>query len=152
METVIDQIRRAAETLSFSPSELRELPVTESALVFGAALDRFVASGDRQWWWEDFRVPGASMHFPDSDGWRHLVHIAPHADECVWFIAQDPYLAHYPVYETSVRHAMAVVGECYGFEFYLVAKDLSWLLCETHHDVVYAVGEAVEQRLRSHGT
>ncbi|MCM5683009.1 hypothetical protein M8A51_26200 [Schlegelella sp. S2-27] len=150
METVVDEIRRAAETLAFSPSELRELPAEESEAVFRAALERFVASGDRRWWWEDFRSSGESVHFPAGDGWRHLVQVAPNADEQVWFIVEEDHLLHYPVYETTVRHAIAVVGECYGFEFYLVAKDLSWLLCETHHDVVCAVGEAVERRLLNH--
>lgn len=150
METVVDEIRRAAATLALSVNELRELPEAESEAVFRAALGRFVASGDRYRWWEDFRSPGKSVHFPAGDGWRHLIEVAPNADEKVWFIVQEDSLSHYPVFETTTRHAVAVVGESYGFEFYLVAKNLSWLLCETHHDVVCAIGEAVEKRLLNH--
>lgn len=50
------------------------------------------------------------------------------------------------------RHAIDLIGECHGFEYYLIVKDLSWLVYETHHDVVCAVGEAVEQRLLCYAT
>jgi hypothetical protein len=152
METVVDEITRAATALGLGPSELRLLSATEGEATFRAALERFVASGDRRWWWEDFRVRGRSVHFPAGGGWRHLPEIAPNPDERVWFIVEEDQLPHYPVYETTPRHAVAVVGACYGFEFYLVAKNLSWLLCETHHNLVCAVGEPVEERLLHHAT
>jgi hypothetical protein len=147
METVIDEILRAVAELALAPDQFRQLPSEESEAVFLAALRKFVASGDRRWWWEDFRTPGTSLHFAAGDGWRHMTDFAPNPNENVWFIAEDDQLPHYPVFETTPRHAVEIIGECYGFEFYLVAKDLSWLLCETHHDVVYAVGQAVEKRL-----
>lgn len=147
METVIDEIRRAIGLLSLSPERVRELPTTESEAVFRAVVDRFVASGDRRWWWEDFRKSGVSAKFPDGDGWRHVVDIVPERHERVWFIVEECQLPHFPVYEATVHDAMTIVGECYGFEFYIVPKELNWLVCETHHGVVCAIGEAVEGRL-----
>ncbi len=61
---------------------------------------------------------------------------------------EDDQLPFYPVYEGTPEAIQAVIGECYGFEYYLVAKDLSWLICETHHDDMIAIGTEVEEHLR----
>jgi hypothetical protein len=48
--------------------------------------------------------------------------IVPNPDELVWFIAEDSHLPHYPVFETSPNVATQIIGGCYGFEYYLIAK------------------------------
>ena len=151
MESVIDEVNSAARTLGLSPNEFRQLPAAESETVLRTALARFVASGDRRWWWEDFREPGTSVVFPAGDGWRLMPEIAPSPDELVWFIAEDDHLPHFPVFETTPRIAARIIGECYAFEFYLIAKNFEWLLCETHHNRVCAIGAAVEERLKRYG-
>lgn len=148
METVVDEISQAIHRLGLDPTQVRLLPSPEGEEVFRATLSHFVASGDRQWWWEDFRTPGTSFTFDGGDGWKRLPQIVPDPKESVWFITEDDSLPYYPVFETTPEIASLVIGECYGFEYYLVAKDLTWLLCETHHNVVFAVGNAVETRLQ----
>jgi hypothetical protein len=54
------------------------------------------------------------------------------------------------VYDATPAVVQQIIGECYGFEYYLIAKNLSWLLCENHHDMVIAVG-GVRQRLEESG-
>jgi hypothetical protein len=147
MQTVIDEISNAAKTLGLSHQELILLPALESERVFLAAQNHFVASPNRRWWWEDFRNPGVSAQFASSDGWRRIPEIVPNADEVVWFIAEEDQLPHFPVFETTPRIVCQIIGECYGFEFYLVAKNYDWLVCETHHGVVHALGSPVEERL-----
>jgi len=126
---------------------MTKLPQDESNRIYLAALHRFVGTDDRRWWWESFREPGASLAFASGDGWRKLPLIVPNPSERIWFIAEDDQLPQYPVFETSAEMASRIIGECYGFEYYLIAKDLSWLVCETHHNVLCAVGQAVEERL-----
>ena len=149
METIVDEIAQAVDRLGFNSAAIRLLPPRESEEVFRAALRHFVTSGDRRWWWEDFRSPGKSLAFNEGDGWKQLPRIAPDPNESIWFIAEDDSLPHYPVFETTPEVASLVIGQCYGFEYYLVAKDLGWLICETHHNVICAVGEAVESRLHN---
>jgi hypothetical protein len=55
------------------------------------------------------------------------------------------------VYDATPAAAQAVIGECYGFEYYLIAKDLSWLLCENHHDTLIGIGEVVRSRIEKAG-
>ena len=148
METVIDEIKAAAKVLGLAPNELKQLPPVESENIYFAALHHFVSSGDRRWWWEDFRQLGTSVMFEAGDGWKVMPEIAPNPDEPVWIIAEEDQLPSYPVFETTPRIASKIIGQCYGFEFYLVEKNYDWLLCETHHNRVFAVGAAVEQRLK----
>jgi hypothetical protein len=150
METVIDEINAAAKTLGLAAEALKQLPPDESEKIYLAALNHFVSSGDRRWWWEDFREPGTSVMFEDGDGWKLMPEFVPNPDEVVWFIAEEDQLPHNPVFETTPRIASKIIGECYGFEFYLIAKNFDWLLCETHHNRVCAVGPAVEQRLKTY--
>jgi hypothetical protein len=53
---------------------------------------------------------------------------------------------NFPVYATTLAVAQQVIGECYAFEYYLVAKDLGWLLCANHHDLMMGLG-GVHDRL-----
>ncbi|GAB2902299.1 hypothetical protein GCM10027046_34210 [Uliginosibacterium flavum] len=148
MDTVVDEIRNAVAVLKLPQDAMCLLPDGQSLEVFNSALNRFVSGGDRAWWWESFREPGASVQFSNGDGWKYLPSIAPSENEKVWFVAEESALPHYPVFETTPRIASEVISQCYAFEYYLVAKDLSWLICETHHNVVCAIGPLVEQRLR----
>jgi len=150
MPSIIQKIVSAAERLDLDPEAVVLLPAEESERVYGTALKRFVGTEGRRWCWEAFREPGVSVPFVAGDGWRKLPSIVPSPSEPIWFIAEDDELPQYPVFEMSAEVAAKIIGECYCFEYYLVAKDLSWLVCETHHNVVCAVGAAVEAKLLEH--
>ncbi|HSI38838.1 MAG TPA: DUF6756 family protein [Methylotenera sp.] len=150
MQTIIDEISAALKTLGLDTEAVRPLPALESEKIYLSALNHFVASGDRRWWWEDFRNSSISVKFENGDAWKHLPELTPNPDELVWFIAEEDQLPYYPVFETTPKFASQIIGECHGFEYYLIAKNLDWLVCETHHDCVFAVGEEVEQRLKTY--
>ena len=147
-ETIRDEIQKAIQSLGLSDSDIRLLPEDEGRRIYDAALSHFVASGDRRWWWEDSRFPSTSVWFNDQKGFERIEKLIPNQREKVWFIVEDNQLAFYPVYEATPEAAKAVIGECYGFEYYVIAQDLSWLLCETHHANLIAIGAGVEERLR----
>jgi hypothetical protein len=146
-DTVKDEIQRAIDHLGLKESDIRLLADSEGRSVYSAAFSHFVVSGDRLWWWEDFRFPCTRVHFEDQLGFQRIERIVPALDEVVWFIAEDDSLA-YPVYEATPRAIQAVIGDCYGFEYYMIAKDFTWLICETHHDLLIGIGSAVEERLQ----
>lgn len=148
MKTILDEIQQAVITLELPQGAVTQLCMRKSSEVIRVALDKFVASGNRRWWWEDFREKGASALFAAGDGWKQIANIIPERSELVWFIAEEDRLPEYPVFEMSPQTASEIVGQCYGFEYYLIAKDMSWLLCETHHNVIIAIGDVVEERLR----
>ncbi len=53
----------------------------------------------------------------------------------------------FPIYETTAEVASTIVGECYCFEYYLIPKDTSWLICENHHNRIIGVGNSVIKKL-----
>lgn len=109
--------------------------------------DRFVARKGLHWWWGAFRVtPVVHRHFTDGAGWRHLAGIVPPDEDAVWFVAEDDH--GFTLCCGYVEAIQSVIGQCSPFEYYLVSQKLDWLVCESHHDVVYAVGEAVAEQLR----
>lgn len=150
MDFVTAEIERAIEKLGLPPEAMRRLPTVESEAVYFAALRHFVSSGDRVWWWEDFKEPAVSLVYEAGDAWRHLGDLVPDRNESVWFIAEDDHLPHYPVFETTPKVASSVLGECYAFEYYLIPKNFGWLVCENHHNVLLGIGAEVEWRLRRH--
>jgi hypothetical protein len=144
---VKNEIQSAIQRLGLTDSDIRLLADEEGSRVFNEALSYFVVSGKRCWWWEDFRFPNTSVRFTDSAGFTYIEKIVPNKTEKVWFIVEDDQLPLSPVYDASPETIQTVIGECYDFEYYLVAKDLSWLICETHHDMVIAIGQEIEEKL-----
>jgi hypothetical protein len=149
--TDADEIQKATQTLGFSAERFRHLSTDEGRRVYTSASRHFVPveHQDKIWWWEYF-PSSTAVHFSDGDGWRHLIEFVPDADERVWFVAEDHAPPGYSVWEASVRDIQAVIGECYGFEFHVVQQQFRWLVCENHHDVVFAVGKEAEDRLREY--
>jgi hypothetical protein len=147
--TVVDEIKSAMGTLLGRGLRVSAvlLEPQQGQRIYHDVVHAFVSGGDRRWWWESFSRPSCARHFDDGTGWQKIPAVVPDQDQSVWFIAEDNALPHYPVFETTAAAASRIVGECYGFEYYIVAKDLSWLVCENHHNTVIAVGEQVMPRL-----
>jgi hypothetical protein len=139
------EINAAIQALELPSQTCRALPDAEAKVVFQQALDEFVGGDDRRWWWEAFTRKSVSRRV--TDGWRLLTTLVPEPDGLVWFIAEDTDLPFYPVYEATSVAIEKIIGECFGFEYYVIAKDMSWLLCENHHDLLIGVGEPVMSRL-----
>lgn len=147
MGSVKDEIRTALESLNISSVCFRELPDSEGEEVYRRALRHFVPEGKPRWWWEHFKS-GISVDFPSGDGWRHIPEFVPNACEHVLFIVEDDSLPFYPVYDATPFAITEVIGECYGFEYYLVERNFQWLLCENHHNRMIGLGKVVEDRMR----
>lgn len=142
------EVMRAVGGLGLAPDRFTVVAAPEADAVRQCVMDRFVQSRSRRWWWENF--DGAAVEVADGSGYTLLPLIVPDRDQRVWFIADDESDDPQPVFDTTVALASAVLGECYAFEYYLVAKDLSWLVGENHHNVVMAVGPMVEGRLTAY--
>lgn len=144
------EIHAAAATLALSPSQFRRLPDQEAELIYRRCLKEFVTSSfEPRWWWEHLREPQAGIQTDGGVASFTLVsQLVPNPDACCYFIAEDDLAPFYPVYLSTPRLSRAVVGECFGFEYYLVAPDFSWLIGENHHDCVFGVGEPIVSALR----
>lgn len=139
LESEIEQARR---TLRLTDNDLRLLPEEEGRKIYHAAESQFVATPGRRWWWEDLRQTAITCHFDEDNGWEYLSALVPSPEERVWFIAGDDPRAVL-VYESTPGVIQKIVGECYYFEYIIVARNFRWLLGENHHGLMFAIGEGV---------
>jgi hypothetical protein len=112
----------------------------ESEDLLPRILTRFTGRVQPGFWWEQLVLPHESFQVRDG---RSLV---PDANLPVWvvtFWGVPP-----EVFASTPAAIAAVFAECPLFEFFVVPKDLSWLVGENHHDYLIAVGEPVASRLR----
>lgn len=91
-------------------------------------------------------LPHESFQVLDGRSLQHLLQVVPDANLPVWVVTfwGDPP----EVFSSTPAAIAAVFAECHLFEFFVVPKDLSWLVGENHHDYLIAVGQPVASRLR----
>jgi hypothetical protein len=146
------EIQNAAFTLGLSTNEFRKLPDDEAEQIYRTALKTFVTSKfEPRWWWEYLREPNAGFR-PSGEtlAFRIIPGIVPDPNEPVYFIAEDTLAPFYPVYLTTPPTAASIVGECFGFEYYLSPLNFSWLIGENHHDVIFGTGEPIVQAINAY--
>jgi hypothetical protein len=112
---------------------VRRCSESEAAEVVARARANFAKDNRLSWWWEAFSKPVRQMGVEDGKPY-FLQYVRPDA-EC-WLIIDDGF-ARFPVVETSAAVAEMLLGELPYIEFYLVGKDLDWLLAENHHGAIW---------------
>lgn len=141
-----------AEQLGIDRTELRLLAAHEWRPVLDQVFDRFITSHHKglSWLWECLREDGVSIQC--NNGYAA---IAPafDADLRVWLILEDwsrnKKRGNYWVFDCTWGAALRALGEaiCIG-EYYFVERRLAWMLLETHHCDIVAVGEPAESFVR----
>ena len=146
------EIQAAVTTLALLSEQFRQLPDAEAERVYRACLSEFVtASFEPTWWWEHLREPRAYCDPTNGTfAFDLLCDLVPDSDSPCYFIAEDGEAPFYPVYLSTPRIAASVLSECYFFEYYITPLDRTWLICETHHDRNYGVGEPVVHLLSAY--
>ena len=145
MSSARKAIQSAVSALGLKEADFSPLSPVEERTVLGRLANHFVAESNCTWWWEFFSQPFKWRSFEDGMGYARLAEIVPDKSSPAWLMVEADSSPEFAVYSTSAASAQQVIGECYAFEYYLVAKDLSWLVCENHHDVVFALGDAQER-------
>lgn len=145
MGQVKAKVEQAIDTLRLQKADIAELDKETGRKVYEDLLQHFVKSGDRRWWWEDFKQE--SFIFIDHDPpFALLNQIIPNSDEMVWFMVEDDEEAFYPIYEVRPAVIKDIIGECFAFEYYVIDKSKEWLLCENHHNCLIGIGNKLKEK------
>jgi hypothetical protein len=146
------QLLKAAAELKLDRTELRLLAAYEWRPVLNQVFDRFVTSHGKglSWLWANRRERGESI----GSGYGYRT-IAPAFDVStpVWLILEDESGSkkdgNYWVFDATWGAAISALAEASGIgEYYIVDRQFAWMLLETHHDVIVAVGEPAESFVR----
>lgn len=145
-------IAEAVKELQVPHADIRLVSLYQYEQILVSILNKFTVLGKKGmetiWWWNDFKQPTASIHLGYPPGILNQL-IPP--EEIVWFIAEYPYGGkknggHW-LYEGKLKTIVSVIGEMYGFEYYIASKKLDWLIGETHHDVLVGTGDYIVQKI-----
>ena len=93
--------------------------------------------------YHSFLWDGLSDHsvVTDSSGWRYLDRFI--GDKQCILLFYD--LEKWKAAEINSGHELVtLIGEMYGFEFYVFDSSISYLICFNHHDQLIGVGSAKE--------
>ena len=146
MSEVKAEIANAIERLRLSKDDITLLDNVTGEKVFKDCLKYFVKSGDRKWWWEDFKQPYFLFKEIEKP-FEQLNEIIPDTKAKVWLIAEDDSELFYPVYDIRPSIIKVVIGECFAFEYYIIDKNKEWLLCENHHDRMIGIGNKLKEKI-----
>ena len=149
MDLVTEEINKALALLNIQSEKFSLLSDNEGEIIINDLLKSFVTGANRKWWWEAFSHPQYSIVFSDGKGFEKIKNFVPNSNEMVWFVVEEDQLPLYPIYEACASDIQKVIGECYGFEYYIVSKTKNWLLCENHHSRMIGVGDEVIQNMKS---
>lgn len=138
MGAVANEIEQAIKTLNLSQTDI--CLVSDVKSLYLELLSHFVKSGDRKWWWEDFKQE--SFHFMDYEfPFQELINIIPKEINTVWLMVEDNEEQYYPIYDCKPSIISNLIEECSAFEYYVIDKNKQWLLCENHSDRLIGIGK-----------
>lgn len=144
METIEAEIACAIETLGLATTDVELLPNEQARKVYDECQLFFVNSSDRRWWWEDFKQPTFTF-FNVEEPLMLLNQIIPKLESRVWLLIEDEEQPFGFVYDVEASVIGSLLGECSYVEYYVIAKDKRWLLCENHHNLLIGVGEDLRE-------
>lgn len=142
-------VAEAKSGLSITDEEFWQPPTEQSESVIYQIENRFVDGHHWSWWWEHlYQIDFAAVHVEDT-GFLWLNQILPEPTASVWFIVEPcGEKKCFSVYDARAKHIQSILEASICFEYYIVAKDLTWLFGENHHGCCFCVGEPVTARFQ----
>lgn len=147
MGEVTQEISTAIKTFKYTEEQIKLLDFDSGKGLYYELLDWFVKSGDRRWWWEDFKME--SFDFVDYEKpFEKLNEIIPDLKKKVWLMVEDDQEEYYPIYDCEPSIIGKIIGECFGFEYYVIDKNMDWLICENHHGRLIGLGQNLKDKIK----
>ncbi len=143
MGEVSQEISNAIKNLNFTDKEISLLDFSSGKKLYFELLNFWVSSGDMRWWWEDFKLE--SFSFIDYEKpFEKLKDIIPDLKKKVWLMVEDDQEEYYPIYNCDPSIIGQILGECSCFEYYVIDKNMDWLICENHHGRLIGLGQKLK--------
>ena len=140
MSKIKEEIANAIYTLLLTTVDIQLLDNKKGLEIYTKCLTTFVKSGDRKWWWEDFKDISFSISNLERP-FEHLEEYIPQLNNHVWLMVEDNEEDFYPIYDCNPRLIGKIIDECFVFEHYIISKNLKWIICENHHSRLIGAGE-----------
>lgn len=140
MFETLNKALAAGKSLGLSTEEFQQVgptrwkDVLDDILV--ATTERGLRNRNRYWLWEDFVDPHYSLPPSLTMDLMDLRCLGDPASR-VYLLLEDwndtKKVGYHWVLEGTLESALSVLAEMHLLEFYLVARDMSWIVAENHH-------------------
>ena len=123
-------------------------PVTFAPLDAETPLD--VASGDvvdpshqshlTIWWWESLSLPSERISYEPGKGREAIASVLRKEDDQIFLVITDEQAPPFIVIAGHCSGLLDLVDELRYCEYFLVPANMTWILFDTHHDVIVTAG------------
>lgn len=136
----------AARDAGVDETLFHQLPGWRANELLDQVLDTFTRQGRRRrfryWMWEDFREPSRSLSTGHDIA---LLATLGSGTSRAWLIVEDfadsKAGAPFWLFEATLDAIALVLRNHHRLEFYVVSRDLTWLIGRNHHDCWFVAGE-----------
>lgn len=135
MWNISEEIITAANTLKINVIEISE---SQSAEIIKKITKKYTTEKENRYLWEEI-VDYFSIN--NKDAWQWVSEFIGNSEAIMFFNNSDERKAF--LFQNG-NDLVSVLSETYGFEFYITDKDLTYLLCFNHHDILISSGVAKE--------
>jgi hypothetical protein len=119
-----------------------ELSFADAKHVAMSAQATFVTAPEATWWWTALREPAISLRYGNEDGVALLLRLLP-SDTTVVLVVTDDERAPWPAFEGALVDVATMLREVRVFEFWVVPRDLGWIVFDTHENALVVCGSLV---------
>ncbi len=145
-----DEIKFATDSLDITDTEFKEVSKYQWEQIQKTVEDTFIVGKAHNLsmmpYWEHLKGDYFNISFPKDNAFVYLDNLIDNSQP-VWFLAQDN--SKLWIYEGLISSIREVIEECYAFEYYIVSKKYSWLLCENHHGCLIGIGEDLVRKMKA---
>lgn len=129
MWTVESELDEAFSVLKLPESDIKKCSLAESTEIQHKAMCNYVEGNPRSWWMGlTQQYVAYDYDFPSE----HILEHIPSDTDRVWWIPETEKKI-LDVYDTTPEVIVALMELTASFEYYVLAKDFSWLVIETDH-------------------
>jgi len=153
MPNLREEILKIKKEHSIGDNSFKEVSHLDYGKILKKINSKFLTTkkyDDSIWWWQSYKnLKRYAIHFKEGFAFEILNKILPKEEEKYWFIASEEN-GKYWLYESNIKTIQFVIGEMFGFEYYIISKKYNWILCENHHDILIGLGEEMVDKLWKH--
>ena len=135
MWNIYEEIMNAVNTLNINVVQISE---NQSEEIIKKVIKKYTTEKENRYLWEEI-VDYFSVN--NKDAWKWVNEFIGNSEAIMFFNNSDERKSF--LFKNG-NDLVSVLSETYGFEFYITNKDLTYLLCFNHHDILISSGIAKE--------
>lgn len=129
------EIQSAANRLNIV---IEDISIKEAEIIVNKVISKYTREHRDPFLWDSI-INAISVH--DKDAWQWISKFVGSSEAIMFF---NPCDEKKVISFKNGDDIVAILGDTYGYEFYITNRAVEYLLCFNHHDILIACGDAKE--------